>query len=224
VIGGPALLLVSLAVLARRRRTDPARVILAAALPIFVVLLALTSKYNLWLSRFLLVPAALAAPLLAVLGRRRLPAFAIAVVAVLQLALVHVHNQQKPLTGTHPAPWKATQQQALLSTYRPGFAEAVTHLERLPNSTCLGAVLRSDDPGFLLFGSRLQHHVEFLSARGAVAAARIQGLSMVVVGDFAETRRAFKAAGWTSRVLGDSPDAHWALVIAPGQPPARRCS
>jgi hypothetical protein len=223
-IGGPALVLISLVVLARRPRVDRARLIVAAALPLFIVLLAFTSKYNLWLSRFLLVPVALAAPLLAVLGRRRLPAFAIAVIAVVQLALVHVHNQQKPLTGTHPAPWNATQQQALRLTYRPGFAEVVTHLERLQDSTCLGAVLRSDDPGFLLFGSRLQHHVELLPARGAVAAARTRGLAMVVVGDFAETRRSFKAAGWTSRVLGDSPDVHWALVIAPGQPPADRCT
>jgi hypothetical protein len=30
-------------------------------------------------------------------------------------------------------------------TYRPGFAEVVTRLERLQDSTCPGAVLRSDD-------------------------------------------------------------------------------
>ena len=224
VIGGPALLLVSLAMLARRRRIDPNRLILAAAFPLFIVLLALTSKYNLWLARFLLVPAALAAPLLAVLGRRRLPAFAIAAVAVVQLALVHVHNQQKPLTRPHPAPWTATQQQALRSTYRPGYAEVFTRLERsLAPATCVGAVLRSDDPGFLLFEPKLQYRVEFLPARGAVAAARNRGLSTVVVSDFAQTRRAFEAAGWTVHVLGSSPDARWALTTAPGRLPAQRC-
>lgn len=222
-IGGLALLLISLVLLARRRRVDPARLIIATSLPMFIVLLALTSKYNPWLSRFLLVPVALAAPLLAVLGRRRLPAFAIAVVAVVQLALVHVHNQQKPLTGAHPAPWNATQQQALRLTYRPGFAEVVTPLERLPSSTCVGAVLWRDDPGFLLFGSRLQHRVEFLPSLGTVEAAHDQGLSTVVVSDFPETRRAFKTAGWTLRPLGGSSDDHWALAIAPGQPPAGRC-
>jgi hypothetical protein len=219
VIGGPALLLVSLVLLARRRVSDPRRLILAAALPMFIVLLALTSKYNLWLSRFLLVPAALAAPLLAVLGRRRFPAFAIAGVAVVQLALVHVHNQQKPLTGAHPAPWNATQQQALRSTFRPGYAEVVTRLGRVTHAACLGAVLRPDDPGFLLFGSWLQRRVEFLPSGGAVATARTRGLDTVVVGDFAITRRAFKTAGWTLRSLG----GQWALATAPSRQAPNRC-
>jgi hypothetical protein len=223
-IGGPALVLISLLLLARWKRVDRERLIVAAALPLFIVLLALTSKYNPWLSRFLLVPVALAAPLLAVLDRRRLPAFAIAIVAIVQLVLVHVHNQQKPLTGAHPAPWNATQQQALQSSFRPGYAAAVTRLKQLPSSTCLGAVLWGDDPGFLLFGSRLQHRVEFLPSVGTVEAAHDQGLTTVVVGDFVNTRRAFKAAGWTARVLGDSPEVHWALVIAPGQAKDGRCS
>jgi hypothetical protein len=198
--------------------------VIAAAFPLFIVLLALTSKYNLWLARFLLVPAALAAPLLAVSGRRRLPAFTIAAVAVVQLALVHVHNQRKPLTATLPAPWNATQQQALRSTFRPGYAEVVTNLERLRPSTCLGAVLQSDDPGFLLFGSRLQHRVEFLPVRRAVEAARARGLGSVVIGNFGETRRAFEGAGWTLQSLGDSPDAQWVLATTRGDPAApNRC-
>jgi len=223
VFGGPALLLVSLAVLARRRRIDPARLVLASAFPLFIVLLALTSKYNLWLARFLLVPAALAAPLLAVFGRRRLPAFTIAAVAVVQLALVHVHNQRKPLTATLPAPWNATQQQALRSTFRPGYAQVVTRLGRATPLPCLGAVLQSDDPGFLLFGPRLQHRVEFLPARGAVEATRDRGLDDVVVGEFTETRRAFAAAGWALRPLASSPDVHWALATAPSRRASDRC-
>jgi hypothetical protein len=219
VIGGPALLIISLVLLARRRRVDPSRLVLAAAFPLFIVLLALTSKYNLWLSRFLLVPAALGAPLLATIGRRRLPAFAIATVAILQLALVHVHNQQKPLTGGHALPWNATQQDALRSTFQSGYADVVAPLQRLPQATCLGAVLRSDDPGFLLFGSRLQHRVEFLPSRRAVAAARSDRLTAVVVGAPA-AQRAFKDAGWTLRSLASSPDVHWALATTGSRPPA----
>jgi hypothetical protein len=200
-----------------------ARWIVAAALPMFLVLLTLTSKYNPWLSRFLLVPVALAAPLLAVLGRRRLPAFAIAAVAVVQLALVQVRNEQKPLTGAHPVPWNATQQQALGSTFRPGYAVVVTRLTGLTHATCLGAVLRSDDPGFLLFGQRLQHQVEFLPSRGAVAAARLRGLEVVVVGDLPGTRRAFETAGWTLRPLGHSSAVHWVLATARDRVPPNRC-
>jgi hypothetical protein len=200
-----------------------ARWIVAAALPTFIVLLALTSKYNPWLTRFLLVPVALAAPLLAVLGRRRLPAFAIAIVAVVQLALVQIRSEQKPLTGAHAAPWNATQQQALRSTFRSGYAEVVTRLGRLPHATCLGAVLRPDDPGFLLFGQRLQHQVEFLPSRGAVEAARSRGLDAVVVGDFTGTRLAFASSGWTLRPLSGSSDAPWIVAIARDRVPPNRC-
>ena len=42
---------------------------LALSIPLFVVLLALHSTYNAWLGRFLLVPLALALPLLAMPGR-----------------------------------------------------------------------------------------------------------------------------------------------------------
>jgi hypothetical protein len=223
VIGGPALLLVSLALLGRRRGGISARWIVAAALPMFIVLLALTSKYNPWLSRFLLVPVALAAPLLAILGRRRLPAFAIATVAVSQLVLVHVRNEQKPLTGAHPAPWNATQQQALLSTFRPGYAEVVTRLGQLTSATCLGAVLRPDDPGFLLFGQRLQRRIQFLPSTGAVEAARARGLDAAVVGDFPGTRSAFAAAGWTLRTLGDSSGARWVMATTRDRVPRNRC-
>jgi hypothetical protein len=221
-IGGPALLLISLAVLVRRRRTDTARVVIAVALPMFVVLLALTSRYNPWLSRFLLVPAALAAPLLAVLARRRLPALAIAIVAVVQLFLVQIYNQQRPLTAGHPAPWNANLEQAIRETYRPDFAEAVVSLGQLRNARCLGAVLRPDDPSFLLFGTELQRRVEFLPSRGTVEAARARGLEAVVVGDFGVTRRAFAAAGWKLRAL-DSSDRHWVLARAPNRTVPHGC-
>jgi 4-amino-4-deoxy-L-arabinose transferase-like glycosyltransferase len=222
-IGGPALVLLSLAVLFRHRRQNASRLVIACALPLFIVLLAVTSKYNPWLSRFLLVPAALAAPLLAFLDRQRLPAFAIAVVATVQLGLVHVRNEQKPLTA-RPAPWSASQQQALRSTYRSGYADAVTALDRLRDAPCLGAVLRSDDPGFLLFGSRLQHRVEFLPAQGAVEAARARGLDAVVLGEVAGARRAFAKAGWTLRRLADRTGAHWALASARDRPRPGGCS
>jgi hypothetical protein len=160
VIGGPVLLAISLVYLVRRR-TDPSRRIVALAFPLFIVLLALTSKYNLWLSRFLLVPVAVGAPLLAVLAARRAVALSVAAVAVLQLALVHVHNEQKPFSD-HP--WSESQAQALRRTFRPGFARALPLLGAGPLTAAVG----SDDPTFLLFGDRLQRRVRFLP-RGARA-------------------------------------------------------
>jgi hypothetical protein len=76
----------------------------------------------------------------------------------------------------------------------------------------------------LLFGSQLQHRVEFLPEHNAVAAARHQGLDEVVVGKFTEIRREFAAAGWTLQLLGDSPDAQWVLANMRGDgAPPNRC-
>ena len=87
---GPLLLVASVVGIIQglRGRVDRPMLVSAAALPLFVVLLALESKYNPWLSRFLLVPAALTAPLLAGLARWRVGIAAVVVVAVAQLALV----------------------------------------------------------------------------------------------------------------------------------------
>src|SRR5262249_37349142 len=69
------------AVLAWRRGRQLERLAFAAALPLFVVVVALSAKYNPWLSRFLLVPVALTMPLLAAWFRRREVAVAVALVA-----------------------------------------------------------------------------------------------------------------------------------------------
>ncbi|MBV8080620.1 MAG: DUF2029 domain-containing protein, partial [Actinobacteria bacterium] len=62
VLGAPAAAVV---------RTDGRRRLLAVAPIVFVLLLVLDSKYNPWLTRFLLVPGALATPLAAGVLRRR---------------------------------------------------------------------------------------------------------------------------------------------------------
>jgi len=75
-----------------RRRSDAAcRLILALALPLFLVILALTSRYNPWLSRFLIVPA-LAAPLFGPLFSRRSMTLGIVVVAATTLGLALVRK------------------------------------------------------------------------------------------------------------------------------------
>jgi hypothetical protein len=167
VIGGPALLAISIVYLVRRR-ADPARRIVAVALPLFIVLLALTSKYNLWLSRFLIVPVAVGAPLLAVLAWRRAVAVSVAALAVLQLALVHVHNEQKPFTD-HP--WSETQTQALRRTFRSGFARALPRLD----GGALTAAVGSEDPSFLLFGARMQRRVRFVPLGAAATVVDAPG-------------------------------------------------
>ncbi len=191
---------------------DRATRVLGAALPLFVLLLSLTSKYNPWLSRFLLVPVALAAPLAASVARRRPVAVSIAVLAVLQLALVHVRNEQKPLVGSSARAWFGGEAGALLFTFRPDFAEAYRALGTdVPAGSCVGAVVGGDDPSFLLFGARLQRRVVFLPRASASAAADAHGIGLVVVSG-SQAAEAFSERGWVVRSLGAGT---WRLAVKP---------
>jgi hypothetical protein len=193
-------------------RADRRRQALAAALPLFILLLALTSKYNPWLSRFLLVPVALGAPLLASVSRRRVLSLTIASVVVLQLVLVHVHNELKPLAGAHTLPWSATQADAIRRTFRPEFGTVYRRLRRVPDDSCVGAVVDGDDPSFLLYGSNLSRHVVYLPRNRTPAAARDDGIVRVVLGTDTAVASSFVAAGWSLSTLArDS----WRLATAP---------
>src|SRR5205823_13398552 len=69
------------------RRADLRHVALALALPVFLALLALNAEYNPWLTRFLLVPVALTAPLFGMWFRNRAVIAAFAVVSSLAVGL-----------------------------------------------------------------------------------------------------------------------------------------
>ena len=214
-IGGLALLAVSLLVLTpwARRRVGDRVAILGIAVPLFVVFLGLWSKYNPWLNRFLLVPVALAAPLLALLFRRREVALAIAVVAAAGLIGVELHNGLKPLQSGAVAPWRLTQAQAFALTGQPGATQMASFAAALPPHACVGAVLGPDDPSYLLFGPRLSRKVSFLPVAGAVSAARRAGLAAVVIGQAPGAASAFRAAGWR---VGGQNGPGWVLATAPG--------
>ena len=64
------------------RRVDLRFLALALALPVFVVLMALELAYNPFLTRFLIVPALLTAPLFGIVLRSRAAAAALLVVAM----------------------------------------------------------------------------------------------------------------------------------------------
>src|SRR5262249_30699666 len=83
---------------------------LAAAVPLFVFLLVLQAEWNEFLTRFLLVPVVLAAPLLAALFRSRAVGAAFATVGVLVGAITVLHIQSRPF-DQHP--WRFTQAAAL---------------------------------------------------------------------------------------------------------------
>jgi glycosyl transferase family 87 len=217
-LGGAALALVSVVALARGRRREAW--VLGLALPLFVVLLALTSKYNPWLTRFLIIPAALTAPLASSLFRRRGTALAIAAVATVTLAGTLARSQLKPLDSEQGRPWRLDERAALALTWQPASGRAYHDLQRrVPARACVGAALGADDPSYLLYGPRLSRRVVYLPRRRAVAAAEGHELSTVVIGHVPHVRAAFRTARWTLAPLGGG---YWTLATRP--PRAAGCT
>jgi hypothetical protein len=204
------------AVVALRRRVDPRRLVLAAALPSFLILLALEVKFNPWYSRFLIVPAALTAPLLAELFRSRPAGLAYLAVGAFLIALGITRLDTKPLLGRSGRPWNLSVVGALAESFQAVPAAALARYDELvPPRAAVGAVLSDGDPSFLLGGTDLRRRVVYLPRSGALAAARASNLRYVVIADQPRERpaaRPFAAAGWRVRALA----GYWLLAIAPG--------
>ena len=223
-LGAAALLgaSVATAVAYRARRANADQLALALALPVFLVLLSLTSASNPFLTRFLLVPAALTAPLFARFFVGRAVTAAILVVALLTVTPTLRDSRTKPLDGPQGRPWTLTRAGAVMQTWQPGAGAALEELDRLvPPDACLGAVLGRDEPSYLLWGPRLERRVLFLPSTAAVTEALRLGLFRVVVstGDNAPVAGDFEAEGWTVRPLAD----YWLLAEAPGAAAADAC-
>jgi hypothetical protein len=197
--------------LSLRVRESRARVALAACLPVFLLLLALTSKYNEFLTRFLIVPAALTAPLTARLFSRRTTTFAIAAIAVLTLGLTLTRNELKPLSSEGGRPWNLSRYEAVRLNWQPLAGAAAHRLDELvPEDACVGALIGADEPAYLLFGGSLRRRVRFLPADGAVDAARDADFSSVVLDKAGSAP--FASAGWRLRMLPSADKAYWVLA------------
>ena len=196
------------------RRVDRRHLVLACALPGFLVLISLQSAWVPFLVRFFLVPTGLAAPLLARLFRGRATTAAYLVVGALVVGLTITHDQSKPLESAYGRPWHYTQLDALSVNSDGYLASALAAYDQLvPARACVGAVLGPNEPSYLLYGPRREHHVEFLSVDDAVLPALRQGLFYVVIstGDDRWVAGRFSAAGWTVRPLG----SFWILASEP---------
>jgi hypothetical protein len=194
-----------------RRPADARRVALGASVPLFLLLLVLQARWNEFLTRFLVVPVVLAAPLLAYLFGRRLAAVSWAAVASFVGILTITHMEAKPLNAR---PWSFSQVRALRQAQDPAPAAALAAFERLvPPGACVGAVLGVDEPAYVLFGPRFRHHVEFLPSTGTVHQSLLDALFYVVIstGPNRPVAKAFRAAGWRIRPLG----RYWLLASEP---------
>jgi hypothetical protein len=199
-----------------RSRADVRQLALACALPSFLVLLALGTSWNPFLIRFFLVPAVLAAPLLAHLFRGRATALAYFAVAGVIVGLTVTGDQPKPLSNPYGfgRPWHLTVPHALATNSRDDFAYTVEIYDKtIPPHACVGAVLDASDPSYYLFGQRLQHRVVFLPPANPVPAALANGLFYVVINNETDSALAdqFEADGWRIRPLAGA----WLLASEP---------
>ena len=93
-----------------RRHGDARLLVLASAFPVFLVLLVLQARWNEFITRFLLVPAVLSAPVLALLFRGRAAIAAYLVVAATVATLTLAHVQERPFDLQ---PWRFSEVRAL---------------------------------------------------------------------------------------------------------------
>ena len=195
------------------RRADLRQLLLAAAVPLFYVLLA-QETFNYFMPRFLLVPAALAAPLAARLLETWPARAAFLAVGALVAGMVVTKNPDHPLEGALGRPWQLTQVDAAYLTDERGVGDAVAALRRgVPAHACVGAVLGSNEPAYFLAGPRLARRVVYLPVDRALPEAYRHFLSYVVVtrGENGWAAGTFRADGWRLEPLG----SYWRLAVAP---------
>ena len=207
-------LMAGAAVQAIRGRLDRTRLTLALALPVFILLLAVTAKYNPWLSRFLVVPIALTMPLAAAFFRFRAAGIAILVAAAVGVGTTHWNNLLKPINGPEGQPWTLDQVEAVAHPFPTEVSVALRELDRrVPGATKLGALLDDDDPSYLVFGSQLKRRVTFLPVPNESEVLDREGINLVVIhsGDYGDPTARLRAKGWTFEDLG----TFWKLASRP---------
>ena len=196
------------------RRTSPAKAALALALPLFAAELALTYKYNPWLGRFMILPAALAVVLAARVYALRAVAALCAVVGVLFLGFALAHNERKPigLDGTTPV-WSLGRD-AAEGLVGPGAGELFQAVDSIvPAHARVGVLLGDDDWDYPLYGRHLTRQLVVLGAPAPFRQARERRLDWVVVGSVP----ARPAPGWAEAALGG-----WTLLGRDGTSAAGR--
>ena len=149
------------------RRVGAVPAALAAALPLYVVALALAYRYNPWIGRFLLTAGALTMPLAAAVHRFRVLAAAVAVVGVASLYVVHRHSTTHP-TGADgsAAVWSLYRSEAIALRFPP-MAQTLAGVEQLPSDATILVVVGPDDFVYPLYGRRLTRRVHTYSDVGA---------------------------------------------------------
>jgi hypothetical protein len=176
------------------RKTSLARGALGLALPAFLVELALTYRYTESIGRFMILPVALGAALLARVYATRVVGAIFVTVGVVFLGFTLLHSERKPvgLTGT-PAVWSLDYgaAQALVDPHSAPALQAIDAV--IPPDARVGVVLGVEDFDYPLYGRDLSRRVIQLPPSDPLEAARQLGLQWVVIGQVAPTKG---APGW----------------------------
>lgn len=203
-----------------RGRRDGVQVLLGATLFLFVVELAAVYKYNAWIGRFVTLPCALCAPLLAMAYKRRALAGGAVVVGVLSLVLAHAFNVNKP-AGLDAEPiWSLPRSATVSISSFVGPRMAGSVLSALRGSERIGAVMGPEDPSYMLYGSDLRRTVVYLPRRDTFAQAERRGLTTVVFGDVPKpSSQLASASRWHFVRLG-----YWLLATRASSSPSSETS
>jgi hypothetical protein len=189
----------------RRSPLDPA---LALSLPMAILAIAFTYRYNDFVGRFVLVAIGLVMPFAAWLYGRRLLAAVVAVIAALSLVLTHAYDRAKPtgLAGSTPV-WRLSRSRAQTLT-RPELSAVLVEVERrIPERAHVGVLLGEDDWDYPLYGPSLDRRLVSLPRLHTLAEAERRGLRWVVVGVIRPGPAYLP--GWAVRFF---PDSQWTLL------------
>jgi hypothetical protein len=186
------------------RRAPPEAFVLAAAIPLFAVVLALGFKYNVWLGRFFVAPVALTMPLAAYAYRR-------STALALSLALVGLFGLYKTVTMSETKP-AGVDERAAVWTLPRSSAQTIVRPDltavfdgvndRVPSKSTLGAVLGPDDWDYPLYGPTLERRIVPLPRFRPLAAAERRNIHWVLLNW--DAPRPAPRRGWRRRDIPDS--------------------
>lgn len=164
------------------RKTSAARGVHGLALPLFLIVVAFAFRFS-DEARYLVVPVALASPLVAATYRRSVLAAGIAGLAALTLVFAHAYNELKPTgVGAERAVWDLPRLEAM-SLDEPRRAPLLTAVEeQVPEDARLGVVLGPSDWDYPLYGPGLDRRLVPLPDDGALREAERLGIDAVVFG------------------------------------------
>jgi Glycosyltransferase family 87 len=183
------------------RRTDAARGAYALALPIYLLGVALASKYGAQ-ARWFMTGVVLTLPLAAAVYSRRVLAAAVAAIGAVFMVLALAHDDTKPtgLRGTTPI-WKLSRPIAQAVQAPAEYEVLIDRMARIPSDATVGVVGDEHDPDYVLYGPKLGRTLVWLPLDDPLGRTSC-GLRWIYVGR--SSRVPPHPEGWRSERIDDA--------------------